>query len=187
MKMSTRAIQNVHHYRNVLILYYLIFLVLIIYFSAIEQITSLDYVAIPSLIYVVITYLLAYIRIRKVYLSEIRNSSSYNQLFRIAKTALAMSISIFVAIVLEIIYVINRDVNLDTPISTQNEFISRLFWLTLCVTCFIICWYLHQLSLEKINSMRNSNIRNQQFSTAGVENSKPVSSTKEDEFAIVSE
>ena len=155
-----------YHYRKVLILYYMLFTILVVYFTVSDQLGDVDFVAIPSLIYVGVTYFVAFVRIRRIHLKTVQNNSAhYLLLYRIARTALFISVLIFLGIIFEVIYVSSRDQIPNTPGGAPMEFVSRLFWLDLCGINLVISWFLHQLARDKLRWVKlSSHLNNKEDS-----------------------
>ena len=97
-KMSLRASQNVNRYRGVLVFYYLAFFILALYFAIENETVIFQIVCVPSIVFVIISYFIAYIRIKRVIHehSSSRDSQGYEKEMRvIARAALRYSMLAF--------------------------------------------------------------------------------------------
>ena len=172
-RMSTKIVTNVQRYRAVLVVYYLIFFVLACYYASQNNITNEEYVALPGTLFVAITYLVAFFRIRHLYLQDSSSSSNQVQvaessavtptnsarvlLSRIAQTSLIVSICCICGIICYIVLLalqLNGIQNL--PGYTPVELCARLalFFLTNAVLAVSI--YLHKVAQSRIKKKAKS-------------------------------
>ena len=154
-KMSLRASQNVDRYRGVLVFYYLAFFILALYFAIENETVIFQIVCVPSIVFVIISYFIAYIRIKRVIHehSSSRDSQGYEKEMRvIARSALRYSMLAFCGLLCFIILIILQLLDFaDVPNQTPVEFVTRFASLFLCLANSVISWYLHLLAVKKLH------------------------------------
>ena len=154
--MSLKVSKNVRRYRNILVLYYILFFFLICYFIAMNETPLFQVVCVPSLAYISISYFIAYFRIKRIAPKEklkVDTSRYQIEVQNIARAALRIAFFVTLALIGFVIVVVEKFVfNLqDFPDRTPVELPSRFISLSLSLVMASIANYLHESAKRKLN------------------------------------
>ena len=179
-KFTARATHNISRYRNLLFLYYLIFMTLTCYFIAVGESFMAEYVAIPAVLFIVVSYMAAFFKIRQLYPKDVSSSSNNNssiifgtnttgtaqksadssperqgtkKLREIASTSMMISIS-YISCIGFLVGLSVLGPSGDSPFATKSEINARFVLLSVSLVNIVITRYLYRIAQTKANKKK---------------------------------